>query len=458
MKKAPFIMAVVGAALCAWALWWSGDLEAVTKIQVNTTDPQTLSSKTLTSPVLTGSITSGSSSYQLGGNVTILSPNISTPAITAPTITTGGVTFGLALTGQTIGDVLYATSSTEYGRLADTLDGHVLRSSGLGSAPLWGKVRLSGATTDIDGILQYANGGTGINAAPQAGQLLIGNGSGFTLGALSNGGGLGINNSAGTISLSALPMGYLFGCTITNNAGDPTNDFDLAEPCEAVSEDSDLLNRRMLIPGAMTKQLDVAWAAGTAQGCRISTEALANGVWHVYLFRRSGGLTDVACSQSLTPSLPDGGTHKRRIFSLVRVSAALKTFVHRGDMVYWKASSFDINATNPGTSAVVATLTVPTGIQVFARVRARLEQATGTSAFIVSSFDQDDELPTVSAAAPLLQGFSDGAAGVGSYAAWEGLVGSNTAGQVRYRLSFSDANTTMNIVTLGYVDSRGRLN
>ena len=439
----------------AWSILSPAELEAVSKVQVNTSDPQTLSSKTLVAPIFNGAITG---TYTLSGTPTINFPSISGATILSPSIITGTSSFSLSLAGQTVGDLLYATSPISYGRLADTLDGNVLRSGGLATAPAWGKVRLSGATTDIDGILQYANGGTGINSAPQAGQLLIGNGSGFTLGSLSNGGGLGINNSAGTISLSALPMGYLFGCTISNNVTDPTNDFDLAEPCEAVSEDSDLLNRRMFIPGAMTKQLDVAWVAGTNQGCRISTEALADGVWHVYLFRRSGGLTDVACSQSLSPSLPDSGTHKRRIFSLVRKSAALLAFVHRGDMVYWKASQLDTNDTNPGTSAVVETLTVPTGIQVFARVRARLEQSTGVSAFIVSSFDQNDELPTLSAAAPLLQGSSDGGAGTGTYGAWEGLVGTNTAGQVRYRLSTSDVNTTMNIATVGYVDSRGRLN
>lgn len=442
----------------AWSILSPAELEAVSKVQVNTSDPQTLSNKTIVSPVLQGSITSAGDGYSLGGDVTIAAPTITAPSILSPIISVGATTLSMSLSGQTIGDILYANSGNSWTRLPDTLDGNVLRAGGLATAPAWGKVRLSGATTDIDGILQYANGGTGINSAPQAGQLLIGNGSGFTLGALSNGGGVGINNSAGTITLSALPMGYLFGCTISNNVTDPTNDFDLAEPCEAVSENSSLLDRRLLLPTAMTKQLDATWAAGTNAGCRISTEALADGVWHVYLFRRSGGLTDVVCSQTLTPSLPDGGTHKRRIFSLVRKSAALLAFVHRGDMVYWKASQLDTNDTNPGTSAVVETLTVPTGIQVFARVRARLEQSTGVSSFIVSSFDQNDELPTLSAAAPLLQGSSDGGAGTGTYGAWEGLVGTNTAGQVRYRLSTSDANTTFAMVTLGYVDSRGRLN
>jgi hypothetical protein len=61
----------------------------------------------------------------------------------------------------TIGDLLYASSATALAKLADAADGSVLRSGGVGAAPLWGKVRLSGATTDITGTLGTANGGTG---------------------------------------------------------------------------------------------------------------------------------------------------------------------------------------------------------------------------------------------------------------------------------------------------------
>jgi hypothetical protein len=60
-----------------------------------------------------------------------------------------------------VGDLLHASSATALARLADVADGSVLRSGGVGAAPLWGKVRLSGATTDITGVLGTANGGTG---------------------------------------------------------------------------------------------------------------------------------------------------------------------------------------------------------------------------------------------------------------------------------------------------------
>lgn len=70
-----------------------------------------------------------------------------------------GATFGG--TGQTSyaqGDLLYATSSTTVGKLADVVAGNALLSGGVGGDPAWGKV---GLQTHIDGTLQVVNGGTG---------------------------------------------------------------------------------------------------------------------------------------------------------------------------------------------------------------------------------------------------------------------------------------------------------
>ncbi len=63
-----------------------------------------------------------------------------------------------------------------------------------------------------------SSGGTGLNSAPTNGQLLIGNGTGFTLATLTAGNGVTITNNAGSISLSAagLPtMNIVSGTTQT---------------------------------------------------------------------------------------------------------------------------------------------------------------------------------------------------------------------------------------------------
>lgn len=67
----------------------------------------------------------------------------------------------LTVAGQAVGDLIYADTTSSFTRLADIADGNVLRSGGVGAAPVYGKVRLSGATTDITGTLAYGSGGTG---------------------------------------------------------------------------------------------------------------------------------------------------------------------------------------------------------------------------------------------------------------------------------------------------------
>ena len=52
------------------------------------------------------------------------------------------------------------------------------------------------------GIVAVINGGTGLGTIPTAGQLLIGNGTGYTLNTLGVGVGISVTNGAGTISLA----------------------------------------------------------------------------------------------------------------------------------------------------------------------------------------------------------------------------------------------------------------
>jgi len=68
---------------------------------------------------------------------------------------------GTGISAYSVGDMLYANGATSLARLASTATGNVLRASGVGSPPAWGQVAL---TTDVNGILPVANGGTGVTA------------------------------------------------------------------------------------------------------------------------------------------------------------------------------------------------------------------------------------------------------------------------------------------------------
>lgn len=61
----------------------------------------------------------------------------------------------------------------------------------------------SATSLTLTNALKIAQGGTGQASIPTNGQLLIGNGTGFTLATLTAGSGITITNNAGSISLSA---------------------------------------------------------------------------------------------------------------------------------------------------------------------------------------------------------------------------------------------------------------
>jgi hypothetical protein len=63
---------------------------------------------------------------------------------------------------------------------------------------------------DISGVLPVANGGTNLSTIPTNGQLLIGNGTGYTLASLTAGSNITITPGAGTISIASTASGAAF--------------------------------------------------------------------------------------------------------------------------------------------------------------------------------------------------------------------------------------------------------
>jgi hypothetical protein len=60
-------------------------------------------------------------------------------------------------------------------------------------------------TTGVTGVLPVANGGTNLSTTPSNGQLLIGNGTGYTLSTLTAGANISIANAGGSITITGSP-------------------------------------------------------------------------------------------------------------------------------------------------------------------------------------------------------------------------------------------------------------
>ncbi len=114
----------------------------------------------------------------------------------ANTITfTGNYSLGLTLSGNT------AVTLPTTGTLATLAGSETLTNKTInGSNNTISNISL---TTAVTGTLPTGNGGTGNTATPTNGQLLIGNGSGFSLAALTAGSNITITNSSGGITIAA---------------------------------------------------------------------------------------------------------------------------------------------------------------------------------------------------------------------------------------------------------------
>lgn len=254
--------------------------------------------------------------------------------------------------------------------------------------------------------------------------------------------------------------GHLWGLTLSNNGTDPTNDIDLAVG-EAMSDDSDSNNAVLMrLTSGLTKQLDVAWAVGTNAGMLASGAALTNGTYHLFLIMRPDtGVVDLAADSSVTGANLAANTNaaytkKRRIGSILRESAAIVAFDQDGDVFTRKTSVLDVNATNPGVSAVTRTLSVPSGLKVKAFGNIALDIGSTATVALLSDLALTDETPSLTAA-PLGTTINRVVSGTTGNP-WQ--VRTNTSAQIRSRLSVSDGSVILRIATLGWIDTRGRDN
>jgi hypothetical protein len=152
--------------------------------------------------------------------------------------------------------------------------------------------------------------------------------------------------------------------------------------------------------------------------------------------------------------MPATYTYKRRIGAvLTDGSNVLKPFSQNGDQFLWKTVEVHSRVNNPGTSAVLRTISTPLGIKIDALMNVAVY---GTSATNVSAYFSSPDVNDESLVAGRAQLSYSAAFGAVRYFAGLNFVRTNTSSQIRTRVSASDANVDLDYATAGWIDPRGR--
>lgn len=246
--------------------------------------------------------------------------------------------------------------------------------------------------------------------------------------------------------------GYLWGLTLSNNAGDLGNSIDIAVGATASDGATPAL---MSLASGLTKVANVAWAVGTGNGW-LDTGAIGNGWYYAYIIARSDtGVVDSLLSLSATaPTLPGSYDRKRRIGAVFRAAGSFVAFIQDGDFFEYKAPTVDTILIS--TTPTLRTLKVPTAFPVMARMGIQISNSAGILS-IANHWDPNlgSALPSVRTG--VMQMFNN----TGAFAQALSLVmdvRTNSSGQIYNAITVSGALTAYNLETLGYFDSRGRLN
>lgn len=252
-----------------------------------------------------------------------------------------------------------------------------------------------------------------------------------------------------------MAFGFLSGLAISNDAGDTAHDILILEgQCRDAADSQNIRMTNNII-----KQIDANWAEGDSAGGFPSGLTLSNNTWyHVFVIAKTDGTVDAGFDTSLTATnlLADatGYTKYRRVGSVItdgsaNIRAFAATEMGGGDLyVSYSDPSLDVSVTDLSTTAVLYTIATPLGIKTLAHYRSNAVAAGNTVIVLVSSPDNSDEAPSVSAA-PLISIRSPANAVEG--VSIESQM-TNTSSQLRARATTSS--TTFRLSVFAFTDFR----
>lgn len=209
----------------------------------------------------------------------------------------------------------------------------------------------------------------------------------------------------------------------------------------------------------ISKSTGTSWAVSNGNainGYQGGTTLPNSSTIHFYACRGGSG-TGTFASTSLTPTIPAGySNYYRRIFSLKTTGAgalipgtALE-IAGGAQLFYLTTQVLDADVSNQGATAILYTLSLPTGVKFQPLVRISGNQGGG-GVIIVTSGDETDVAPATGGIPPSAAPGDDLFGSSGNIQISPFLT-TNTSAQIRARAN--TAGLLFNVVTRGWVDYR----
>ena len=235
---------------------------------------------------------------------------------------------------------------------------------------------------------------------------------------------------------------------LPSSAADADHDVTISAGKAASADGSALLS----LAGAMTKRIDAAFVAGDGSGGMFTGSVAADTTYHMHLIEKdSDGSIDWGWDTSIAAAnIPNGYTNYRRVFSLQTDSSAnIRSFhaveVGQGVRVVLDDPVLQLSTGSPSTAGVNIALSLPVGLELFAHLVHRLNNASAASSYL-SYPGSTNGVP----GSNYLTGVVS-SSGIDSVVALELLT--NESAQIRYRCSVSNV-IALNITLTGWSDQR----
>lgn len=180
----------------------------------------------------------------------------------------------------------------------------------------------------------------------------------------------------------SLPYGFISGLAIANDSGAPNTTILVSRG--SARDSSGTVD--IVLTSPLPKAIDRPFAAGGGNGGAFFTETVAPATWyHVFVIKdKSSGAVDVGFDDDANGNhIPAASYYKRRIASVMTdATSQLRRFMQIGDEFLWKDKIMEASpcllkldsthSINGGSTfygdSILCSLTVPTGIQVWANV------------------------------------------------------------------------------------------